>query len=238
MVLLVLSAAVEAAPSSCRAFVVAIDVGHSQAKPGALSARGRGEFFFNRSIARLLLDRLVEGGFEKAFIIDEKGSEIGLAARAKAAQNAHLLISIHHDSVQPRYLLPWRYQGRRYRYSDRFKGYSIFYSEKNPYPGESRSFANFLGQALLTDGFSPTWHHAEPIAGESRDLVDRDKGIYRFDDLAVLKKANMPAVLLECGVIVNRAEELLLSDPDYQKKLVRSISGAVEKFCRSRTGGL
>ena len=39
----------------------------------------------------------------------------------------------------------------------------------------------------------PTFHHAEPIKGENRELVNRDLGIYRFDDLIVLKSAATPA---------------------------------------------
>jgi N-acetylmuramoyl-L-alanine amidase len=42
-------------------------------------------------------------------------------------------------------------------------------------------------------------HHAEPVAGESRELIDRALGIYRYDELAVLRTATMPAVLFEAG---------------------------------------
>lgn len=34
----------------------------------------------------------------------------------------------------------------------------------------------------------PSLHHAEPIHGENRELLDTTLGIYRFDDLTVLKK--------------------------------------------------
>jgi N-acetylmuramoyl-L-alanine amidase len=40
----------------------------------------------------------------------------------------------------------------------------------------------------------------------------------------------MPAVLLECGVIVNRAEEAKLNDPAYRNRLVEAISSAVENL--------
>ena len=69
---------------------------------------------------------------------------------------------------------------------------------------ESSEFAAKLGRALLSAGFTPTLHHEEQ---EKRPVTDREKGIYAFDDLVVLKTAKMPAVLLECGVIVSRAEE-------------------------------
>jgi len=51
--------------------------------------------------------------------------------------------------------------------------------------------------------------------------------MYRFDDLIVLRTANMPAVLLECGVIVNPDEEKELKQPERQSKTVRAIRSAV-----------
>jgi len=40
----------------------------------------------------------------------------------------------------------------------------------------------------------------------------------------------MPAVLLECGVIVNRAEEEKLNSPAYRKRLVDAIGRAIKDF--------
>ena len=57
--------------------------------------------------------------------------------------------------------------------------------------------------------------------------MNPDLGIYRFDDLIVLKSAAMPAVLLECGVIVNRAEEAELLTEQRQQKVVAAIYEAV-----------
>ncbi len=110
---------------------------------------------------------------------------------------------------------------------------SIFYSERNKESATSLRFSQRLGQELLNSGFSPTLHHAEKIEGENRELVSKEKGIYRFDDLIVLKKTEIPAVLLECGIILNKNEEKLLSNPAYQAALVSSITRAIEKFCQS-----
>ena len=72
----------------------------------------------------------------------------------------------------------------------------------------------------LPGDFLPTLHHAEKIPGEGRKLMDKDLGLYEFDDLIVLKTAAMPAVLLECGVIVNRSEEASLQTPEIQHRIV------------------
>jgi len=128
-------------------------------------------------------------------------------------------------------LLSWIYQEKKLLYCDNFNGYSLFYSEKNPKSERSLEFASLLGSELKNNLFVPTLHHAENISGENRKLVDKAKGIYQFNDLVVLKTTKMPAVLIECGIIVNRNEEILLSNPVYQKMIVLSIRNAVEKFC-------
>ena len=93
-------------------------------------------------------------------------------------------------------------KGAKLSYCDLFNGYSLFYSEKNANPRDSLTISRAIGSALQNNLFVPTLHHAEDIEGENRRLVDREKGVYQFDELIVLKTAKMPAVLLECGIIV------------------------------------
>ncbi len=211
---------------------IAIDIGHSPAHPGAISARGITEYNYNQTIAYLLQQRLLHLGFSNAFIISERNAEMPLHARASLAnaKRAALLISIHHDSVQPHYLSTWEYEGQTYRFSDRYQGYSLFISEKNPEYNRSLEFAHLLGEELRSLDFIPTLHHAEPIAGENRPLIDENKGIHRFDDLIMLKDTKMPALLIECGVIVNRQEEELLASKLYQQNLVTALEHAIVRF--------
>ena len=56
-----------------------------------------------------------------------------LSEQAKLAgkEKADLFISIHHDSVQPYLLSFWEFNGEKHHYCDKYKGYSLFYSEKN-----------------------------------------------------------------------------------------------------------
>jgi len=217
-------------------FVIAIDIGHTQEKTGATSARGIGEFYFNKQIANRLLLKLLRKGFRQAFVINATGADIKLTDRPAIAETreADLFISIHHDSVQPHYLLKWLYGSRELLYSDKFQGYSIFYSEEGQAPESSLFFAKLLGRSLLSHYFTPSLHHTEKIKGENRELIDPEIGIYRFDKLVVLKKATTPAVLLECGIIVNRNEEILLDNPVYQNALVSAVTEAVETFCADK----
>jgi len=210
-------------------FVIALDIGHSPLRGGAISARGVSEYQFNRRLVTELYANLQSFGFTRSFIINPEGEEIHLIKRAAVAneRNADLFLAIHHDSVKDTYLKKWETDGKIQKYCDDFHGYSIFISRKNPKAAESARFATALGSALLNTGLTPTLHHAEQ---ENRPLLDREKGIYAFDDLVVLKTTKMPAVLLECGVIVNRIEEEKLNTPEYRDRLTNAIEQAISKF--------
>lgn len=212
---------------------VAIDIGHTSHRPGAVSARGRPEYLFNKNIGSLLYQNLLrDTRFKGSFMINETGDDISLAARAASAnrQGAALLVSIHHDSVEPKDLSYWLYQGKMLPHCDKFAGYSIFYSENNGSPLNSLIFAVILGSEMLHNGFCPTLHHAEKFTGGDKDLIDRTRGIYKYNQLVVLKRTRMPAVLFECGVIKNEYEELQLSNPEYQHKIADTILRAIKKY--------
>ena len=216
--------------------VVAIDVGHSESQPGAVSARGVGEHVFNHNVGRRLLDDVHARGLGGSFIVEAPGGTRSLAERTKAAERrgATFFISIHHDSVQPVYLSTWQHDGVERRYSDRFSGFSLFVSREGRHAAASLALARAIGARLLDAAFQPSLHHAEKIAGEGRDLVDRRRGVYAFDDLVVLKTATMAAVLLECGIIVNRDEELRLLDRAHQTRLVSAVATGIAERCAAR----
>jgi N-acetylmuramoyl-L-alanine amidase len=211
--------------------IIAIDTGHTPKRYGCTSARGVPEFLYNQRIAIELLMALQDEKID-SFMINENSSEIGLLERTKEAKDrgATLFISIHHDSVQSKFLSTWEFNGRDLKYSDNFKGYSMFISLKNKYAKESKRFANTLGKKLLKSGFTPTLHHTQKIKGEYRELIDKEKGIYRFDGLAVLRTATIPAILLECGVIVNRDNETLINTKAYRSTLVKAIVDSIKKL--------
>jgi N-acetylmuramoyl-L-alanine amidase len=215
-------------------FVVALDIGHTPLKGGAVSARGIFEYKFNRRLATELFAHLQSLGYSRSFVINPAGDEITLRRRSAEAnqQEADLFLAIHHDSVKDRFLKTWEFGGATQKYCDDFHGYSIFFSNKNPQSASSLVFSKKLGQELIKAGLTPTLHH---VAQENRPIIDKEKGVYAFDDLVVLKTAKMPAVLLECGVIVNRAEEEQLNTAAYRNRLVDAIGRAIQDFSTATT---
>jgi N-acetylmuramoyl-L-alanine amidase len=202
---------------------IALDIGHSTAHPGAISARGRAEFFFNRDLAAQISSALDAQQFVVQ-TINLDGTEDGLESRTAKAAGADFLISVHHDSVQPQYLKGWIFQDQAQRYSDRSSGFSLFVSRRNPDPALSLACASAIGSALRQSGLTPSLHHAEPIEGESRLLADEANGVYYYDELVILRTATQPAVLLEAGVIVHRDEEAVLSRIDQQQRIGRAVT--------------
>jgi N-acetylmuramoyl-L-alanine amidase len=229
--------AATAAAAQCNkaAFHTFLDVGHTPQSAGAISARGVTEFDFNLRLGQRMERELRARGFEKTTLFVSRGearpSLVTRVAKANLAK-ADLFISIHHDSVPEGFIERWEYLGAEGRFSDRFKGHSIFVSAEHPRYARSLAFGRALGLALKENGLAYTPHYTEKIMGpRRRTLVDKEAGVYRFDKLAVLTLTAMPAVLFEAGSIINRDEELLMESPERQAAIADAVADAVERFC-------
>lgn len=160
-------------------------------------------------------------------LIGDDGRAEDLGSRAPHANGMDLFISVHHDSVQSRFIEPWIFEGEMHGYSDRFSGYSLFVSRLNHELAASLKCASAIGAALRGEGFTPSRYHADPKLGENRPFADEENGVHYFDNLAVLKTARVPALLIEAGVIVNRDEELRMRDPAVRAKIVAAVVSGV-----------
>ncbi len=211
--------------------IVALDIGHTRAQPGVISATGVPEFEFNRRIVQLVKEKLAESKVVQAVVINPEGGPITLTERARRAAlaGAALFVAVHHDSVNDKYLESQEVSGKKRFFSDRFEGYGVFISKKNPAFDKSLAFARLAG-AELEKNLPFATHHNEAIRGENRPILDSERGIYEYDDLIVLKAALMPAALVECGVIVNREQDLLLRQPAMQQIIAAAIAAGIEQY--------
>ncbi len=223
------------ATAACDAgnFPIAVDIGHTAQSPGAISAHGRGEFEFNLALGRNVAAALRSAGFPAETIVIAGEGKAQLARRVERANALapRLLISIHHDSVQQRYLKPWEHQGRLLKHAWQFSGFSLFISRANPKFEDSAIFATLIAGQLLNAGLHFTTHHAENIEGERKPLLDPERGIYEYKNLRILKNTDMPAVLLEAGIILNRDEELALTTPQRRQTISDAVALAALQMC-------
>jgi N-acetylmuramoyl-L-alanine amidase len=96
-------------------------------------------------------------------------------------------------------------------------------------------FARLLGTELGKRKLQYTPHYTERYMGHrQRLLVDAQAGVYRYDELIVLRDTDMPAVLLEAGSIINREEELQMGSAERQTLISAAVTDAVEAFCAAR----
>jgi N-acetylmuramoyl-L-alanine amidase len=162
------------------------------------------------------------------------------SALLKAPRRCHrtgLIASLigHHDSVPNKFLEKWEFDGHQRRFSDRFNGHSIFISQDNSDRAGSLLFARLLGDKLRERGLRYTPHYTDRIMGNrQRLLIDAQAGVYRYDQLIVLRRTGMPAVLLEAGSIINREEELRVGSVEHQALVSAAVADAVELFCAAR----
>jgi N-acetylmuramoyl-L-alanine amidase len=220
-------------------FRVVVDVGHTAQSPGALSARNVPEYDFNLRLGRQIQQRLITDGFTGAVLLVTEGeARPSLFKRAASANElpADLFLSIHHDSVPDWLLEDWEFEGTPSHFSDRFSGYSLFVSRDNPDYDASLLFATLLGKQLKARGLQYARQYTEALMGKyQHQLVDAELGIYRYDQLIVLKEARMPSVLLEAGSIINRDEELQMNSPERRDLITALIGEAVAAFCDARS---
>lgn len=205
---------------------IAIDVGHSIASQGAISARGVAEFEFNRALA-IEIDARLRADGHATLLIAVEGRTEDLISRPRKAQaaGARLLISVHHDSARARFHEDWVHEGVARKFlDDRFRGFSLFVSRQNPAWRRALECASAIGERMIGAGFVPSRHHADPYLGAGREVADERHGVHFFDNLAVLRHAVMPALLFEAGVIVNRDEELLLARADTRARIADAVA--------------
>jgi N-acetylmuramoyl-L-alanine amidase len=209
------TAALSAAP------LVAVDVGHGIKDSGAISARGRPEFEFNRQLAGVLANALIDHGLAVREI--NFAGDIGsLAERPQQAVGSDFFIALHHDSVSERYLQFWEWAGRQASYTEVKRGFGIFVSAQNPDLATSLRCASTIGAVLRRAGFIPTpWHSRKHFP------ADAENGVWYYDNLVVLYRTTLPAVLFEAGVIKHREEELELLDPERQARMADALATGI-----------
>lgn len=202
---------------------VSVDIGHTLREPGAISAHGVDEHSFNRRLGGLLAQRLRQQGLAVREV-NFAGDVASLAERPQQAAGSDFFISIHHDSISEAWLLPWEWQGQQLTHTEVKRGFGIFVSAKNPQVERSLRCASAIGARMRTAGFTPSdWH------GRKHRPADAENGVWYYDNLVVLYRTTLPAVLFEAGVIKHRDEELELQDSERQWRMAGVVAAALDE---------
>jgi N-acetylmuramoyl-L-alanine amidase len=219
-------------------FRIILDVGHTAESYGAMSARNVSEFDYNLKLGKRIDEKLKSEGFaETILLVTEGKARPSLMKRVAAAnrKGADLFLSIHHDSVPTLYVEKWEFEGKQRSFNDLFGGYSVFVSQRNPRYQASLKFAKLLGNQMADRELQFARQYDQWFMGKyRRELLDIEAGVYRYDELIVLRMTEMPAVLLESGSIINRDEELVMASDQHKDKVSAAVASAAAEYCETR----
>ncbi len=233
-------AASQPAASKCdrSKFRLILDVGHTAESYGAMSARNVSEFDYNLQLGKRIHEKLKSEGFaETVLLVTEGKARPSLMKRVASAnkRGADLFLSIHHDSVPGLYTEKWEFEGKKSQFNDLFGGYSVFVSQRNPRYEASLKFAKLVGNQMAARDLQFARQYDQWFMGKyQRPLLDIDAGVYRYDELIVLKMTSMPAVLLESGSNLHRDEALVLASDEHRNKVAAAVTAATVEYCETR----
>ncbi len=237
MLSLVLCALIGAA----QPWTVVIDPGHGGYQPGAKAGNGRYEKHLTLEVAHRLKKQLQERGF-KVFMTREDDRYVSLGARSRFANEKHadVLLSIHaNDSgnhgasgIETFFLSP--------KATD--KDALALAEKENDDPNGDDDGRDLLGTILSDLRRSNAQIESELLAARVQGATihstnARSRGVKRAP-LAVLKRTEMAAVLVEVGFLTNKEERDELWSDAYQDKLALGLSAGVERFLRDVQSGV
>lgn len=194
--------------------VIIIDPGHG-GEDGGASANGVLEKDINLSVALKLRDMLTAGGYEVEMTRDSDISIYDSASgttRQKKVSDLNNRVDIINKSSNN--ILVSIHQNKFEQ--EKYYGTQIFYSKNDP---KSEKLAEEIRRSV-TGLLQPD---------NKRELKPADDSIF------ILSKAEVPAVIVECGFLSNPSEAEKLSQEEYQKQMAFAVyCGIMSYTARNR----
>lgn len=194
-------------------FKVVIDAGHGNPDGGAVSDDGVEEANLNLQIAKKLQNILIDEGIE---IIMTRSDENNIADLDKQTPIRKMKVSDINNRIKivnesgADFLISIHLN----KYSDsRCSGWQTFYNKNSE-----------NGKVL-----------AELIQESIKNSVQREnkRNALKIENVKLIEKAQIPAVIVECGFISNPEENKLLQEEEYQEKLAEGIFEGIKKYCNT-----
>ena len=219
--------------------LIVLDSGHnpttSTLGTGAMSVTGVPEVAYNDRFSGELAKALQDAGFD-VVLTRTPDKEQGLKERYEIAnsfkwRHSAIFISIHHDSTELQNLKEIIVNDiTTYQTIRPIAGTSFHISRESKKYNKSLTLANHIAKAVKNTGRTLNMEHASDNNVKPLPLVVPDLAIYRHDNLAVLKNNELPALLIEVGVIVDKDDESLVSDDGERARLAGAIVAGVKGF--------
>ncbi|MBQ6998751.1 MAG: N-acetylmuramoyl-L-alanine amidase CwlD [Clostridia bacterium] len=181
--------------------VIVLDAGHGASDGGAVSSSGVTEKDINLKIALRLQKLLEQTG---ATVIVTRADDNAIAQSKRS--DMRLRKNIKENSAADIFVSIHMNKFSQSKYS----GAQVFYS-----PDEK---SKVLGEAIQTS--------MREILNPDNNREAKSAG----DSIYILKKSDVPSVIVECGFLSNPEEERLLTQSDYQDKVAWSVYAGITSY--------
>ena len=188
---------------------VVIDAGHGGSDPGKVGINNQLEKEINLKIAEILKDFLQAEGIE---VVMTRESDAGLydeGASNKKVQDMKRRLEII-EKADPVIVVSIHQNSYHEEY---VKGAQVFYYTHST---DGERAAGIMQKALLA------------VDQENHRQEKADDGYY------LLRRTEVPTIIVECGFLSNREEAEKLVDEKYQKKIAKAVVQGIEEFVGSR----
>ncbi|NLA69045.1 MAG: AMIN domain-containing protein, partial [Gammaproteobacteria bacterium] len=237
------NAAEAAASGAARPLVIAIDDGHGGQDPGAVGPTGKREKDITLAIARELARQVDATPGLKAHLVRDADVFIPLNRRAQLARaaGADMFISIHADAAENRSA----------------KGSSVYVlslkgasSQRARWLADKENAADLIGGGKVATSDSMLTNVLLDLTQSGQMKASEDAGNHVLEGLkrignnhkphieranfAVLRTADMPAMLGETAFLSNPEEEKRLGDPAFQSNVARAVLDGVKTYFTSQ----
>jgi len=216
---------------------VVIDAGHGGKDPGAVSRSGVKEKSITLDIAKRLKKVLESKGI-RVILTRSSDQYVSLSRRAQVSNKsgADLFISIHVNSFKSRRA----YGFETYYFSQASDNVAraLEIAENAAYVNEvsssnsSRNLKAIVGDMIYTENIAASKEIAKHICDNTCRIIGvRNRGI-KSARFAVLKKADIPAILVEVGFISNPKEEKALRNSFYRQQIAEGLASGISNYRR------
>lgn len=223
--------------------IVAVDAGHGGKDPGAIGPHGSYEKSVTLAVARDLAALINRQPGMRAVMTRTGDYFVDLNQRSEIARKhkAHLLISIHADSVsnrQARGASVWilsakrvdremnKLLGQQDKHTELLGGAGKVIAEAEPNPYLAQTILDLSWDNSRSEGYSI----GEMVLKHIGHEVRLHKHQPQHASLAVLKAPDIPSLLIETGFISNPQEEKLLISSAFQQRLARAIFNGINRY--------
>lgn len=193
--------------------IVVLDAGHGDPDGGAVSKRGTVESELNLTVTKLLEKQLTTRGYKVIMtretdegIHTEKSKSIREQKKEDMYNRLEIVNSSGADIFVSIHMNLFQ--------SEKYRGAEVLYSDK------------FENAMLLAELIQAELVAIDP-ENQTRQTKKADGSIF------LLKNAEIPSVLVECGFLSNVEEEKLLKDKEYQERLAGAICDGIVEYYRS-----